>query len=85
MTRYQLNRIRSARERGRKMANRRWELDRARRERLAALTAEQYPNEIVRRIVVVDREKTVREAVIWSWDSFRSARAKLRAVLAATT
>jgi hypothetical protein len=65
------------------MAKRRWELDRQRREKLAALTAKQYPNRIVRRIVVVDQEKLVREAVIWEWDSRREAARKLRAVLRA--
>lgn len=48
---------------------------------MAALTAEEYPNRIVRRIVVIDNETTVREAVIWFWDSDREARRKLRAVL----
>lgn len=35
------------------------------------------------RIYVIDHETTVREAVIWNFDSTRSARRKLRAVLAA--
>lgn len=68
-------------ERGRRMAERRWRLDRERRERLASLTAEQYPSRIIRRIVVIDEERTVREAVIWSFDSDRSARRKLRDVM----
>jgi len=70
-----------ASERGREMANRRWELDRARREKLAARTAEEHPSRIIRRIVVIDQERIVREAVIWSWDSYRSARRKLHEVL----
>lgn len=65
------------------MANRRWEVDRQRRNKLAALTAEQYPDRIIRRIVVIDHEATVKEAVIFSFDSRRSARAKLRKVLRA--
>lgn len=68
-------------EHGRRMSERRWQLDRERRERLALLTAEQYPSRIIRRIVVIDDERTVREAVIWSFDSTRSARRKLRDVL----
>jgi hypothetical protein len=60
------------------MAAARWAKDRERRDRLALLTAEQYPNRIVRRIIVVDREKDVREAVIWDWDSAREARRKVR-------
>ena len=46
------------------MAAVRWAKDRARRSELAKLTAEQYPNRIVRRIIVIDGEKEVREAVI---------------------
>jgi alkyl hydroperoxide reductase subunit AhpC len=65
------------------MARRRWELDRARRDRLADLLPEQAANEIVRRIVVIDREAVVRECVMWSWDSIRECRRKLRQVLAA--
>lgn len=64
------------------MAKRRWQLDRQRRDKLAALTADQCPNAIVRRIIVIDQERTVREATIWAWDSNREARRKLRAVLA---
>lgn len=51
-----------ASERGRRMANRRWELDRERRNKLAALTA-------------------VREAVIFSFDSFQMAKRKERNIL----
>jgi hypothetical protein len=70
----------AASEHGRRMARRRWEIDRARRDKLAALTAEQCPSRIVRRIVVIEEERTVREAVIFSFDSARSARRKLRAL-----
>jgi hypothetical protein len=61
-------------ERGRRMANRRWDLYRERRNRLAQVTAEMYPNKIVRRIIVIDREQNYREAVIFKWDSDREAR-----------
>jgi len=63
------------------MARRRWELERERRTKLAALTADQYPAKIVRRIIVIDAERTVREAVIRNWDSDREARRKTRWVL----
>jgi hypothetical protein len=63
------------------MAARRWELDRQRRSALAALNAEHDPSRILRRIVVIDQERFVHEIVIWSWDSIRSARRKLRDVL----
>jgi hypothetical protein len=72
---------RRASERGRIMAKRRWELERERRNRLGVLSPEQCPNAIVRRIVVIDNETTVREVVIWSFDSFRSAKRKERSVL----
>ena len=74
-----------ATERGRRMANRRWELDRQRREKIAVLTAEQFPSQIVRRIVVIINERVVREATIWSFDSASSANRKIKAVLAAPT
>ncbi len=63
------------------MAAARWALDHERRNQLAKLTAEQYPNRIVRRIIVIDDEKDAREAVIFQWDSAREARRKLRQVL----
>jgi hypothetical protein len=74
------------------MANARWRADRERRNKLAALTAEQYPARIVRRIVVsalgetspgggIDDEQTVREATFWNWESGRDWRRKERAVL----
>lgn len=73
----------AASERGRRMAGARWARERARRERLASLRPEDYPREIVRRILVIDREREVREAVIWSWDSAREARRKIKRVLQA--
>ena len=63
------------------MANRRWQLDRERRERLAQLTAEQFPTKIVRRIIVIDDERNVREAVIWSFDRWKDEAKKTMAVL----
>lgn len=63
------------------MAAARWRNDRARRERLAQLSVEFFQRRIKRRIIVIDDETTVREAVIWNWDSYRTARAKLLAVL----
>lgn len=71
----------AASERGKRMAKRRWELDRERRNKLAQLTAEQYPNKVVRRIIVIDNEQAVREAVIWQWDSVRFAARKVREIL----
>ncbi len=63
------------------MARRRWELDAQRREALAAKDPAFTGLRIIRRIVVIDEEWTVREAVIYEYDSARSARAKLRNVL----
>lgn len=72
-----------ASERGKRMAAVRWQRDRERRRQLATLTAEKHPSEIVLRVVVIRNEREVSEATIWSFDSTRSARRKLRAVLAA--
>jgi hypothetical protein len=80
---YIRRKIKAARERGRRMAKARWERDRAQRDKMANLTAEQFPTRIVRRIVVIDNETTAREATIWSFDSERSARRKLQEVLTA--
>lgn len=74
--------MRAASERGRRMALRRWEMDRARRDRLAAADPAWAGREIVRRIVVIDHERTVREVTIYADDSLREARRKLRRVLA---
>ena len=63
------------------MAAARWRLDRERRDKLAAVAAEQYPNRIVRRIVVIEEERWVREVVIFAWDSWREARRKMRLAL----
>lgn len=71
----------AASARGKRMARARWARDRERRDKLAALTAEQCPSKIVRRVVVIENESTVKEAVIFSFDSRRSAAAKLRKVL----
>lgn len=70
-----------ATDRGRAMAHERWRRDRLRRAQLAALAPEQAPNHIVRRIIVIDGERDVRETVLWSWDSARECRRKLRDVL----
>jgi len=64
------------------MAARRWALDRQRRQRLAALRTDQYPNAIVKRIVVIWHERVVRETTIRTWDSVREARRKERMCLA---
>jgi len=77
--------VAAARERGKKMASRRWRLDRQRRDKIATLTAEQYPTKIVRRIVVIDDEQKVRETVIWSFMSYRERYRMERKALAYAT
>lgn len=62
------------------MATRRWELDRARRDALATKDPAFTGLRIVRRIIVIEREGSAREAVIYETDSARSARRKLRAL-----
>ena len=81
MSRYELQRIEAARARGRKMARARWRLDRQRRDQLAALSPERYPGRILRRIVVIDDERTVREVILRESDSDREARRKIKWVL----
>ncbi|MDE2104244.1 MAG: hypothetical protein KGL39_43810 [Patescibacteria group bacterium] len=78
---YIRRKVKAASERGRRMANARWEKERKERDKMALLTAEQCPSRIVRRIVVIDNEATVREATFWSFESRRSWRRKLRLVL----
>jgi hypothetical protein len=73
--------IKAARNRGRLMAQRRWQLDRERRNRLLALSPENYPGRILRRIVVIDNEMLVRETVIYESDSIRESRRKVRRVM----
>lgn len=73
----------AASERGKRMAARRWELDRQQRAALAAMSPEKFTGRIVRRIVVITNETKVREAIIYDFDSARSARRKERAALAA--
>lgn len=68
------------RARGRMMANVRWKREREWRDRLAATTAEQCPSQIVLRVVAIRNERDVSEAVVWSFDSRRDARRKLRAI-----
>lgn len=78
---YVTRKIRAASERGKRMAVRRWKLDRARRDALAEKDPSFTGLRIVRRIVVIDRECSAREAVIYETDSARSARRKLRSAL----
>jgi hypothetical protein len=77
--------VSAARERGRRMATIRWKRDRERRDKLAALTAEQHPTKIARRIIVIDDERLVRETVIWSFMSRREWQRKERQALAPQT
>jgi hypothetical protein len=78
-----LKRIRRASEIARKKAFLRWELERKRRDAIAAKDPAFTGLKIARRIIVIDGESVVREAVIYEGDSVRLARKKLRAVLTA--
>ena len=71
----------AASERGRNAAKVRWQRDGERRSALARVTAEQYPNRIVRRVIVINDERIAREAVIFEWDSEREAGRKVRKIL----
>jgi len=79
--RYLTKKRKAASERARQRANRRWQLDRERPDRLAAADPMLRANQIVRRIIVIDREQTVREAVIYGFDSVREAKRKMRNAL----
>ena len=61
-TRLRRSRFAQARSRGRAMAKRRWSLDRQRRIHQAELALRCTPDQILRRIVVIDQERIVREA-----------------------
>lgn len=78
---FSLRKKRAASERGRKMAEARWRIDRQRRDELAGKDPAFAGLSITRRIIVIDREKTVREATIYAHDSDRSARKKLKDIL----
>jgi len=63
-------------------AKRRWALDRERRARLDALDPIQVGGNIVRRVVVIDKESRVRERVFYEFDRPCDRKRKLREVLA---
>ena len=79
---YQTRKIKAARERGRRLANIRWDKERAMRDRIAAIEPANFCGEIVRRVVVIDREKTAREIVFYTFDTYSDRRRKLRDVRA---
>lgn len=78
---YRTRKRMAASERGKRMAARRWELDAERRAAINAMNPIKFSGRIIRRVVVIDHEKTAREAVIYDFDSRRSAAAKLRRIL----
>jgi len=63
------------------MANTRWAKVRAERERLALLTADQWPRGIAERIIRIVNETVVTETVIWQWENWRDAYRKKRKLL----
>lgn len=70
-----------ASEHGKKMAAERWRLDKEHRDKLSLLNPIQYPGKILRRIIVIDNEVNVKEAIMYDTDSMREARRKLKQVL----
>ena len=80
VTGYHQRRARAASDRGRRMAEARWQADRERRRRLAALAPLNYPGRISLRVVVIRQEQEVSEAVVFDTDSTREARRKIRAL-----
>jgi hypothetical protein len=67
---------RAASDRGRRMAQARWQRDRQRRVRLSA---ESIPARIAARIVVIVRETRVREFTLFDFDGPRECRRQLLA------
>jgi predicted methyltransferase len=66
--------IQRASERGRLMARRRWQLDRERRDAIAAQDARdplRSPGRILRRFIVIDQDQTAHEIIIREGDSTR--------------
>jgi hypothetical protein len=77
MTRYQYKKQKSASERGKRMASRRWELDAKKRELLARL--DPISTNPIRRIIDI-RGDLVTEVCIFEHDSIAAARQKIRAI-----
>ena len=79
---YQTRKVKAARERGKRRAKARWDKDRAMRDRIAAIEPASFGGEIVRRVVVIDREKSAREIIFYAFDTYSDRRRKLREVRA---
>lgn len=60
------------------MAAVRWARERERRDKLAALSAQQHPTKIVGRIVAIANEQQAKEFTLWSFDSWRERKKKCR-------
>lgn len=79
-----LRRIKARSAKARRMAAARWDADQARRDEFARIESAdplRAPGRILRRIIVIIGESTVREAIIRDTDTATSARRKIRAVL----
>jgi len=74
---YVTRKIRARSERGKRLANIRWQRDRERRMALAAIDPVRF--NVVKRIVVIDRETTAREIVFYAHDRYSDRKRKLRA------
>ena len=67
--------IQRASERGRRMANQRWKLDRERRDALAALDTTdplRAPGQIVRRLIIIDADQVAHELIIRDYHRTRA-------------
>lgn len=73
---YILRKIKRIRENAKRAAILRWERERAKQQERAEVDPVFMGLRIVRRIVVIDDESRVREAVFYAGDSDRSARKK---------
>ena len=75
---YTTRKIRRASERGTRLANIRWDRDRRMREAVAASELAKLDWTVVKRIVVIERETTVREIVFFACDRYADRVRKLR-------
>ena len=77
---YITRKIKARRELGKRLANIRWDRDRAMRARMAAMDPVKFAGHVVKRIIVIEEETTAREICFFDFDTYTDRRRKLRAV-----
>ena len=61
----------------------RWDADRLRRDALAVADPTKFTGRIVKRVIVIENETTVKEAAIYDFDSYREGQRRVQRLLAA--